>query len=85
MFLNDKNNELPEYASKMLSKLSILTANAASIILDRERGRKKKETSKQQNTNMNTRHRDAFAKDEYEHKTSAFGEKQHGSLFVAVF
>ena len=34
-------DEPPEFAPKMLSKLSFIIANAASIILDGEKGRKK--------------------------------------------
>ena len=33
-------DEPPEFAPKMLSKLSFMIANQASIILDREKGRK---------------------------------------------
>ena len=33
-------DELTEFAPKMLSKLSFIISNAASIILDREKGRK---------------------------------------------
>lgn len=46
-FLTDKNNEPPEFASKALSKFSITTANANSIIINYEKGRKKKEKNKQ--------------------------------------
>ena len=35
-------DEPPEFAPKMLSKLSFIIANAASIILDWEKGRKRR-------------------------------------------
>ena len=50
------SDEPPEFAPKMLSKLSFIIPNAASIILNREKGRKKvwktqKTTPNHRNTN----------------------------------
>ena len=71
------SDEPPEFAPKMLSKLSFIIANAAAIILDLEKGRKKarktqKTLGKIKNDPESQRCR--FAQDYYYLMTSVFGK-----------
>ena len=55
------SDEPPEFAPKMLSELSFIIPNAASIILDREKGRKRRGKQKKnlRKTKTTPNHRDA--------------------------